>query len=254
MKPKKKEGVVVLADAKSQALVNFEENLDQLMTFVRQMDSGQLQEAGEKVRKAIRKEIEAAPNMNAKRLQRATDTYGESVKNYMEFLLPACRWMSVMLVSFLEAFMEDGLIEVAARNPKMIKSREVQGSLVFETESLDALRGYIRRQWAHDAIRPDGPKTWCRVLRDFGAPPINQATVSSLQHLWDTRNLIVHSRSIADAAYAKKYERLGVVNGSQVKVNIATFGAWLNPVKEFVEWADRQFQVAGGKGDEADGS
>jgi hypothetical protein len=105
----------------------------------------------------------------------------------------------------------------------------------------------IRRQWAHDTIRPDGPRTWYKVLRGFGAPELNQAALSSLQNLWDTRNLIVHSRSIADAAYAKKYAHLGEVSGSKVKVNLATFGAWLGPMKEFVDWADRQFQVAGGK-------
>jgi hypothetical protein len=185
--------------------------------------------------------------MDGNRLQCAADTYEESVKSYLEFLLPACRWMSVMLVSFLEAFMEDGLIEVGTRNPKMIKSREVQSNVVFEAESLDALHACLRRQWAHDAIRPDGPKTWCRVLRDFGAPPLNQATISSVQHLWDTRNLIVHSRSIADPAYAKKYARLGAVSGSQVKVNLAVFGAWLGPVTELVEWADKQYLLAGGE-------
>lgn len=176
-KAKTKEIVVAVAKTKSQALANFEENLDQLMAIIQQINTGQLQKATSNLLNSISRDTEAAPNMKAKRLQRAADTYGKVVTGYLAFLFPACRWMSVMLVSFLEAFMEDGLIEVATRNPKMMKDREVQSSLVFETYSLDALRAYIRRQWAHDVIRPDGPKTWYRVLRGLGAPPLNQETV-----------------------------------------------------------------------------
>jgi hypothetical protein len=69
---------------------------------------------------------------------------------------------------------------------------------------MDELRAAMTRLWAHDALRPDGPRTWVRQLKDMGAKkPIDQGVVSEVEHMWDTRNLIVHSRCVADATYAK---------------------------------------------------
>jgi hypothetical protein len=103
------------------------------------------------------------------------------------------------------------------------------------------LRAEIRRNWAHDALRPGGPEKWRREVRDLGARPLDQKIVYAVQHMWDTRNLIVHARCIADAAYAKKYAHLGAKKDQTVNVNLHTFGSWLDPVKAFVEWADVVF-------------
>jgi hypothetical protein len=104
--------------------------------------------------------------------------------------------------------------------------------------SIDELRNETLLHWAHDALRPGGPETWFRKLRDMGAPTIDQDIIRKVQHLWDTRNLIVHGRCIASVAYAKKYAHLGIRTGTHVPVNLKQFGTWLEPVKEFIEWAD----------------
>ena len=59
-----------------------------------------------------------------------------------------------------------------------------------------------------------------------------------MQHLWDTRNLIVHARCIADAAYAKKYANRGAKVDVEVRVNLHSLEEWLEAVKEFVKWVD----------------
>jgi hypothetical protein len=145
--------------------------------------------------------------------------------------------MTVMLITFLENFLEDGLMEVAVKNPQIIKKVEFQAIKIFETESLEELRTELRRSWAHDALRPDGPGTWYRTFRDMGAPSLEEKVVQSLQHMWDTRNLIVHG-VIADVAYAKKYSNRGAKVGVEVKVNLHSFAEWLIPLKQFVEWVD----------------
>ena len=45
--------------------------------------------------------------------------------------------MSVMLVSFLEAYLEDGLVEIASKNPKVIKTPVIEPSRLLEIESID---------------------------------------------------------------------------------------------------------------------
>jgi hypothetical protein len=110
---------------------------------------------------------------------------------------------------------------------------------VFELGSIEDLRNEVLSNWAHNELRPGGPETWYRRLRKMGAPPLDQNAVRSVQHLWDTRNLIVHSRSIATPAYAKKHAHMRVSAGKPVAVTLSQFGDWLPHVKQFVQhWAD----------------
>jgi hypothetical protein len=233
--------------SKSEALKNYESNLDQIMAFVDQLRSARIGRVAMGTVKALKKEVTAVPKADVKKLERIVENYKAAADNYMAFLLPACRWMSVMMVSFMETFLEDGLIEVAKRNPRIVKNVEVQTSRLFEVDTMDELRTEVRLQWAHDALRPGGPKTWYKTLRQLGAPVLDEATIDAVQHLWETRNLIVHSRCIASAAYAKKHAKYGIVAGTEVKVNLHTFGQWLVPVKHFVEWADTLFRNYGSK-------
>src|ERR1700730_10501824 len=118
--------------SKSEASKNFESNLDQIMAFVHQMASAQIQMDSMKTAKAIKKVAATGPDVNAKKLERIVEKYKQAVDGYLAYVLPACRWMSVMLVSFLETFLEDGLVEIAQRNPRVVKAVEVQTSRIFE--------------------------------------------------------------------------------------------------------------------------
>jgi hypothetical protein len=135
------------------------------------------------------------------------------------------RWMSVMLVSFLEAYLEDGLTEIANRNPSLVRNSTVEPMRIFEVNTIEELRNEFQSNWAHDAIRPGGPATWNRTLCRLGcAERLDKSVVASPDYLWDTRNLIVHSACIADHAYAKKYGHLGIKNNDEVIVTLKSFG------------------------------
>ena len=70
---------------------------------------------------------------------------------------------------------------------------------------------------------------------------IDKNTLINLQHLWDTRNLIVHSQGVASAAFAKDYARTGIKAGEKVNVNLGMFQYWLAPTKVFIERTDTFF-------------
>jgi hypothetical protein len=226
---------------KSEALKNFEGNLDEIMSFIKRLSTRDVHRRITRQGKIIQEAIAAAPTIDVKRLTRAGEKIQASFKAYTNFLLPACRWMTVMLVSFMEIYLEDGLIEVAKKNPALVKVDRVGTDLIFEFDTMDELKAEIRRKWAHDALRPDRPKKWYRTVRDLGARPLDDKIVRAVQHMWDTRNLIVHARCIADASYVKKYAHYGAKRGQTVAINLSTFASWLEPVKGFVEWADVVF-------------
>jgi hypothetical protein len=174
---------------KSEALKNFEDNLDEIMVVMKRLNIVDLEKGASQLQKAVREATAAAPNIDLKQLTQTTEEFDASVKTYLGFLLPACRWMTVMLVSFMETYLEDGLIEVGKKNPSLINGDPVGTNIIFEVNSIDELRAEIRRHWAHDALRPDGPKKWYRTVKDLGACPLNEKVLHAVQHMWDTRNL-----------------------------------------------------------------
>jgi hypothetical protein len=231
---------------KSEAMKNFEANLEQIKAFVSRFDSAKLHHKVKVSAAKISKELAGTVVINDKTIQREVDVLTATINRYLAFTFPASRWISVMLISFLEGYLEDGLVELARKNPGIVKAVVVNTSRIFEVDELEDLRNEVRRQWAQDALRPNGPEAWRKTLRQLGAPTLGNEIIYAIQHLWDTRNLIVHSRCIASAGYAKKYAHLGAKKGEEVKVNIATFGNWLKPTKAFVEWAEAFFLKYGG--------
>jgi hypothetical protein len=232
-------------ETKTVAAKNFEANLDEISTFIKRMRSEDVLRAMKALERAVKKEVASIPNINAKKLERATAAHTNAIQKWVEFMYPACRWMSVMLVSFLQSYLEEGLIDIAARNPSIVKGIDIQSSSVFEIETIEELRNEVRLSWAQSALRPGGPMTWRKKLRELGAPKIDDSVVRQLQHLWDTRNIIVHSQSVASAAYAKKYAHMGSKAGQKVKVTLGTFQNWLGPTKAFSDWADDFFLAYG---------
>ncbi len=226
---------------KTDALKSFESNLDQMKAFLDRLHPGGVHGAAKAVQRALAKEIAAAPNSKFERTERKVELLGVATDKYLAFLFPACRWMSVMLVSFVEAYLEDGLIGIAVKNPEVVRKVEIRTERCFEIDNIEELRGEVRSTWAQDALRPGGPMTWRKKLRELGAPRFDDKKLLKIQHLWDTRNLIVHSRCIANSAYAKKYTHFGAKPGVEVKVNLHTFRAWLQPVADFVKWSDGFF-------------
>jgi hypothetical protein len=231
---------------KSDALKNFEANLDDIMAFLGQMKKGSA--AAEKAAKRATKTVEKTKRLvgteklstqDIEPILRSLDTVRKAVQKWTAFNVPASRWIVVMMVSYLEGYLEDVLIGIALKRSEIIKNVDIQTARVFEVDSIEELRAEVRRNWAHDELRPNGPIAWRKALKARGAAsPITQATIDKMQHLWDTRNLIVHARSVADVPYAKKYAKQGARTGVAVKVSMKSLEVWLEAIAEFVDWAD----------------
>lgn len=231
---------------KTSALINLESNLDQIDIFLRRLDPSEVAKAVTKVQRMVAKETKSTSGVKFKRIERGLEALLAVHEEHQAFRTPAFRMMSVMLVSFLEAYLEDGLVEIASKNPKVIKTPVIESSRLLEIESIDQLRTEIRLNWAQGSLRPGGPVTWGKRLRALGAPELKQTTLNKMQHLWDTRNLIIHSRSIASNAYAKTYKTLGVAAGQEIKVTSALFQEWLSSLTDFIAWTEAFFLKYGG--------
>jgi hypothetical protein len=244
----KKKAIVepAFTEEKSDALKTLENNFDDIFAFIERMRTEEIQQAGKRLSRSIEKE-KSGPKVNVKRLMRSVEKFGAESDKWLAFYRPANRWMAVMLVTYFESYLEDILIEIAKRNPLLIKNVDLDVRNVFEAGSIDELRDDVRRQWAHNALRPDGPKQWYRALKDRGAPEFDEAAMRELQHMWDTRNLIVHGKCLVDAVYARKYADKGAKRGERVKVTSHLIKQWFEPAVKFIKWADAFCLSYGGK-------
>jgi hypothetical protein len=67
----------------------------------------------------------------------------------------------------------------------------------IETDCLEDLRIEALREFAGRILRGGGPDIWVKRLKELGARGYSNEDIHRVQHLWDTRNLIIHSQGRA---------------------------------------------------------
>jgi hypothetical protein len=226
---------------KTEAMKNFEANLDPLLILIKRLEPERMLRDGE----AAIQEIQKWRQTNFKdtdSVVTAATKFSSTVTEFLAVHELVFNWMSVMLVTFLEAYMEEGLISLAEKNPGLLKDAPpIAPARALEVNSLEELRDELRQQWAHGKLRPGGPETWVKRLTGMGARGYDKKACDEVQHLWDTRNLIVHSRGVASVAYVRKYASTGVKPGTQVNVSNNRFSGWLDSLKIFMSCTEAFF-------------
>jgi hypothetical protein len=229
--------VILVKPQQTDAMRNFETNISLLVAFLDRLKPNEIQRRAKSAMRVVGRY--KADQTNIAPLERAITKLNEATSDYLKVSQLSHEWMSVMLVTFSEAYLEDGLIGLSAKNPNLLKDAPpIPPNRMLEAESLDELRHEIRQQWAHQKVE-GGPRKFVRRLKDMGARSYDDKDVYRLEHLWHTRNLVVHSRGIVDAAYLAKYRHLQ--KGDRVKVNLPQIGWWLPALKHFTETTDQFF-------------
>jgi hypothetical protein len=219
---------------KSEAMKIFEINLDSLMVILDRLEPERMINVAQAISDDLKQGIASGSDL-ALLSKDALDKVGTSVQQYLEFHTVAFEWMPVMLVTFLEAYLEEGLIDLATQDSKLLeKAPVIPPSRVFEIDTLEELRGTIRRDWAQSRLRPGGPETWIKLFKNLGVRNYDGGACDGVQHLWNTRNIIVHGRGIASDVYVKKYPFMNVKSGTKIKISSALFLGWLAAVKNFM--------------------
>jgi hypothetical protein len=185
-------------ERKTDAKKNFEKNLDEIVAFIRRMrvsDSNVpkatkvLLRTLEKEMRTLEKEVALAPKVSLKRhqlrlnrIQRKTDAFKAAADDYRVFTRAAFRWLTVMLVTFLEAYLEEGLVSVAAKNPDLVKDADILKNRVFELDSIEDLRN-----WAHSVLRrPGGLRHGERICANWEPRSLRTIRLYSISGIQET--------------------------------------------------------------------
>jgi hypothetical protein len=143
-------------------------------------------------------------------------------------------WMSVMLMTFLRAYLEESLVGIAVRDADvMARVRKMEAVQVDPRWSHDE----ARRIWAERALSGTGPKKWFKYFEDEGVKNYGEVDISNAQHLFDTRNRIVHAAGKPSDDYVRQYPKQMVLGG-QIKVTQSNTLLWSGSAWNLVKATD----------------
>ena len=126
---------------------------------------------------------EGKVQINLKGLERSISKISTGVTTYLQLQQVIYEWTSVMLVTFIEAYLEEGLMLIATKNSGVMKEADpLNYDTVLAADSIEDLKNEIRRRWANKTVR-GGPKNWFIRLGRMGAKGYTEDSRFRLQHL-----------------------------------------------------------------------
>jgi len=171
----------------------------------------------------------------------------ERLNSTLELRLPrrdtATLWQVVMLVTCIEAYLQDVLVDAATVDAAfMSKSEQVAPYVdVVAATSLDELANEMRRRWARGWLSDGGPKDWLPRLHRMGARGYAVGLAPRLELIWGIRHVTVHTAGVATADFLQRHPGAAKAVGDRVKVSLPQFKVYLAAVREFLETTENSF-------------
>ena len=174
---------------------------------------------------------------------RSSERYKKTRETRRERMATATLWQVVMLVTCVEAYLQDLLAIAASVDPKLMdESQQVAPYAdVISSTPLDELASELRARWARGWLRKGGPTSWISRLKKMGARGYPDGLAPRLELIWGIRHVVVHAAGIATANFVKRHPGFAATAGDRVRVGLRDFGAFIESVKDFMEPTERYF-------------
>ena len=155
----------------------------------------------------------------------------------------ATLWQVVMLVTCVEAYLQDVLVDAATVDAEfMSKSEQVAAYAdVLAATSLDELAIEMRRRWARGWLSDGGPTRWMPVSPEWKRKTIRSSLPPRLELIWGIRHVTVHAAGVATADFLKRHPGAAKAVGDRVRVSLPQFNVYLAAALEFLETTERFF-------------
>jgi len=153
------------------------------------------------------------------------------------------RWQVVMLVTCVEAYLQDVLTAAASVDPELMSKSEQRAPYtdVITAASLEALANDLRARGARGWLSDGGPSRWIERLGKMGARGYPDDLGPRLERFWGIRHVVVHAAGVATADFVKRHPGVVGAAGNRVSVNSRGLGTFIQAVKEFIEPTDAFF-------------
>jgi hypothetical protein len=146
-------------------------------------------------------------------------------------------WSVVILVTCVEAYLQDVLSIAASVDPKLMRDSEQHALYadVIRSASLEELENEMRARQARGWLSDGGPARWISRLGAMGARNYSNDLGARLERIWGIRHVVVHAAGIATADFVKRHPGVAAARGDRLRVTNRDEQAFLGAVGDFVE-------------------
>jgi hypothetical protein len=187
------------------------------------------------------------PDLTQKRVRRATlaslRRFNKTLDLHIARMATTRQWKVVVLVTCVEAYLQDVLSAAARVEPTLMATSGQQAPYadVIAATSLEDLANELRARWARGWLAKGGPARWLGDLTNMGAAPYPDAVVRHLERMWGIRHVIVHRAGVADADFVKRHPGVVKAVGDRVRVSYPDIVLFLQAISDFVNPTDLYF-------------
>lgn len=155
-------------------------------------------------------------------------------------------WQVVMLVTCVEAYLQDLLSAAASVSPELMRESQQHAPYadVIAAKSLDELANELRARWARGWLSDGGPTRWLSRLKKMGARGYPKDLAPRLEQIWGIRHAVVHAAGVTNADFVKRH--LGVVKtaGDRLCVSTRKYQAFIHAVTDLMNPTEQFFLSA----------
>jgi len=165
----------------------------------------------------------------------------DALDNSMDF---SGEWFSVMIVTFVEAYLQDILVEHARRDPQVMADSKFAANYdeLVAADSLDEVTHELRMRWANNFLSNGGPTRWAGRLRKMGASGITDRAIQTMEELWGVRHVVVHRAGHATHDFCRRHPSFPTKPGQRISAEVFhRFSTYADAAGAFVEAVDLYF-------------
>jgi hypothetical protein len=177
------------------------------------------------------------------KLLRSAERWTRTLQPGLERLETTTLWQVVMLVTCVEAYLQDLLAIAASIDPKLMDETQQVAPYadVISATSLDELASELRARWARKWLSKGGPTRWISHLKRMGARGYPDGLAPRLELIWGIRHVVAHAAGVATADFVKRHPGVAAAAGDRVLVGNRDFGAFIESTRGFLEPTERFF-------------
>jgi hypothetical protein len=191
----------------------------------------------------VKERSDLATKPGQTKLVRSLNRLSKTLQVRIERFHTITLWQVVMLVTCVEAYLQDVLAAAASGDPELMSKSE-QRTLyadVIAATSLEGLANDLRARWARGWVDDGGPRRWIERLGKMGAREYPNDLVPRLERFWGIRHVVVHAAGVATADFVKRHPGVVKAAGTRVRVNHHDIKKFVDAVCAFIEPTDRFF-------------
>ncbi len=229
----------------TRAWLAFEENLKSVshLLYMGGREAYLMQAAAARVKAYFDKLGDLKVKTNLVKAARSAGRLAKAMGPRIERYQTANLWQVVMLVTCVEAYLQDVFSAAAGVDPDLMNESQQLAPYadIVAATSLDELADQLRARWARAWLSDGGPTRWISRLERMGARGYPADLAPRLELVWGIRHAAVHAAGVATADFVKRHPGFVKAAGARLRIGARPFGVFLKAVRDFVEPTEKYF-------------